>query len=228
MGVQLTLNGVLKYWYDANGNMTRRVENGMTYTQTWDVENRLSTVTVNGQTTTFTYDGDGQRVKEVEYQNDATFHRSAGACPAQNGCWAWTRQEAAGMAITVYTSNNRNFGVGAGEYTYQNAAHELGHAFAHRAGIQPYNDLQAEWDANLNFPRRDPANVNPNGNAGLRFTWQQSSDLSPNEEFADMFLGWAYGRWETDRNGTMTPAGQARSQWMTTNMAYWITLASGQ
>jgi len=42
------LNGVQKYWYDANGNMTQRVVAGQTY---------------NLSTATFTYDGDGKRVK---------------------------------------------------------------------------------------------------------------------------------------------------------------------
>jgi YD repeat-containing protein len=36
-----------------------RVEGGLTYTQTFDAENRLVSVTVNGQTTQFVYDGDG-------------------------------------------------------------------------------------------------------------------------------------------------------------------------
>jgi YD repeat-containing protein len=63
---------VQKHWYDANGNMTRRVElsgtQRMTYTQAWDIENRLSVVTntVTGLVTRFTYDGDGQRVKKTE------------------------------------------------------------------------------------------------------------------------------------------------------------------
>ena len=36
-----------------------------TSSQTWDAENRLQTVTVNGQTT-YTYDGDGHRVKKLQ------------------------------------------------------------------------------------------------------------------------------------------------------------------
>jgi uncharacterized protein RhaS with RHS repeats len=47
------------YTYDANGNMITRVENGLTYTQAFDIENRLVSVTVGGQTTSFQYDGDG-------------------------------------------------------------------------------------------------------------------------------------------------------------------------
>ena len=61
-----TAAGANTYSYDANGNMLTRAENGVTYTQTWDEENRLQTVTVVGQTTTYTYDGDGQRVKKVQ------------------------------------------------------------------------------------------------------------------------------------------------------------------
>jgi RHS repeat-associated protein len=58
------LNGVQKYWYDANGNMTTRKVGSDTYTQTWDYENRLTQVVKNGVTVaTFVYDGDGNRVK---------------------------------------------------------------------------------------------------------------------------------------------------------------------
>ncbi len=60
-----TLATHLKYTYDANGSMFTRSENGATYTQGWNQENRLQTVTVNGTTTTFTYDGDGVLVKKV-------------------------------------------------------------------------------------------------------------------------------------------------------------------
>jgi RHS repeat-associated protein len=60
------------YTYDANGNMTQRVENGLTYTQTFDAENRLISVTVSGQTTQFIYDGDGKRVKSIMNMGVAT------------------------------------------------------------------------------------------------------------------------------------------------------------
>jgi RHS repeat-associated protein len=59
------INGQQRYWYDANGNMTQRVENGKTYAQTFTAENKLHSVTVDGQTTTFVYDGDGNRVKRI-------------------------------------------------------------------------------------------------------------------------------------------------------------------
>ncbi|MEM7346260.1 MAG: hypothetical protein AAF485_18625, partial [Chloroflexota bacterium] len=62
------------YTYDANGNMISRTEDGITYTQTWDEENRLKTVswqeTVGSNTydyvTRFVYDGDGNRLLKIE------------------------------------------------------------------------------------------------------------------------------------------------------------------
>ncbi|HSJ56690.1 MAG TPA: Ig-like domain-containing protein, partial [Anaerolineae bacterium] len=51
--------------YDDNGNMTTRIVDGVTYEQTWDVENRLQSVTVGDDVTTFTYDGDGALVKKA-------------------------------------------------------------------------------------------------------------------------------------------------------------------
>jgi RHS repeat-associated protein len=55
------------YEYDANGNQTQRLVGSDTYEQSWDVENRLTEVKKNGNTVaTFTYDGNGVRVKKVE------------------------------------------------------------------------------------------------------------------------------------------------------------------
>jgi YD repeat-containing protein len=67
-----TAAGSNAYTYDANGNMTRRVElsgtQRITYTQAWDAENRLIAVTntTTLSATRFYYDGDGKRVKKVE------------------------------------------------------------------------------------------------------------------------------------------------------------------
>ena len=153
---------------------------------------------------------------------DVAFHQSASSCQDVHGvgCWAFT----ANPQITVYTN------VSQGRYTSQNAAHELGHLFAQRSGRQPYTDLRAEWDANPDFPRRDPNNIESRGYAGLYFGWQQTRDRTENEEFADMFLGWAYNRWEEmdPSTGELTDAGIARSNWMNTHMAEWIILAVAQ
>jgi len=54
--------------------MTQRVEGGLTYTQTFDAENRLISVTVSGQTTTFVYDGDGNLVKKINPNGSKTIY----------------------------------------------------------------------------------------------------------------------------------------------------------
>jgi YD repeat-containing protein len=45
-----------------NGNKISRTEGGVTYTQVFDAENRLISVTVGGQATQFLYDGSSYRV----------------------------------------------------------------------------------------------------------------------------------------------------------------------
>ena len=45
--------------------MTLRVVDGVTYSQTWDAENRLVQVISGTQTTQFVYDADGALVKKV-------------------------------------------------------------------------------------------------------------------------------------------------------------------
>jgi len=53
------------YGYDLNGNMTARMEASVTYTHSWDAQNRLSGVTAPGQATAWTYDADGARAIKV-------------------------------------------------------------------------------------------------------------------------------------------------------------------
>jgi RHS repeat-associated protein len=61
--VTSTSNGN-SYSYDANGNMTRRTVGRVTYTLTYDAENRLVGITQGGNfLALYTYDGDGNRVK---------------------------------------------------------------------------------------------------------------------------------------------------------------------
>ena len=62
------------YAYDANGNMITRVEGGLTYTQVFDAENRLISVTVSGQTTQFLYNGDGDLVKKTKPDGSKTLY----------------------------------------------------------------------------------------------------------------------------------------------------------
>ena len=46
----------------------------MTYTQTFDAENRLISVVVSGQTTSFVYDGDGNLVKKINPGGSKTLY----------------------------------------------------------------------------------------------------------------------------------------------------------
>jgi RHS repeat-associated protein len=57
----VTQVGSNNYTYDDNGNM----ESGGGRTITWDVETQPISITKDGVTTTFTYDGDGNRVKQM-------------------------------------------------------------------------------------------------------------------------------------------------------------------
>lgn len=51
----------VNYTYDANGNMTGRGTHVLAY----DLESRLSSVTIGSTTTSFVYDGNGARVKKI-------------------------------------------------------------------------------------------------------------------------------------------------------------------
>ena len=60
------LAGQQKYWYDANGNQTKRIVGTNTFDLTYDQENRLSQVKKNSvRVASFTYNGDGARIRSV-------------------------------------------------------------------------------------------------------------------------------------------------------------------
>ena len=58
----------------ASAGGIQRVEGGLTYTQTFDAENRLISVVVSGQTTSFIYDGDGNLVKKIKPDGSKTLY----------------------------------------------------------------------------------------------------------------------------------------------------------
>ena len=61
------VDGAQKYWYDENGNMTRRISSVGDHTLAYDAENRLTSITQTvggGFVASYVYDGDGVRVKE--------------------------------------------------------------------------------------------------------------------------------------------------------------------
>jgi YD repeat-containing protein len=57
------MSDVQKYWYNANGNVTRWIApRGTHISLSYDAENRLTGVS-GAATASYAYDGDGQRVK---------------------------------------------------------------------------------------------------------------------------------------------------------------------
>jgi YD repeat-containing protein len=64
-----------QYSYDANGNMTSRVENGQVYAQSFDAENRLVQVVAGGSlTTTYAYNAEGAMVRRVRPDCSSTLY----------------------------------------------------------------------------------------------------------------------------------------------------------
>ena len=79
-----------------------------------------------------------------------------------------------------------------------------------------------------NLQRGNDNDVRNYGFAGPRFGWQQSASTREGEILADMFIGWAYGQWQTQGDGRIHPAGQARETFMDSHMKNWIALAINQ
>ena len=103
--------------------------------------------------------------------------------------------------------------------------------------LTPYSELGrteivAEIDGELvhvsGLPDRGGYERTDLGYATLGSPWQQHSirwdanGNTPNEDFADMFLGWAFDGFSDDA------AGAARYDWMDANMPEWIAQASGE
>ena len=79
-------------------------------------------------------------------------------------------------------------------------AHEIGHAFHNAYG---------RWypDGNVYNP------------SGFDQHYANRSSNAPEEIFADMFVGWVYGKWATDPlTAKLSDAGKAKSDYMQTYM----------
>jgi RHS repeat-associated protein len=112
-GLRFFVNGgatqtVGSYAYDANGNMTSRAEYGVTYTQNWNEDNKLSSVSSNGASTTFAYDADGNRIKKTE-SGSVSFSDNFGGLDTAS--WGYNTAfnavvDEAGQKIVRLTSDN--------------------------------------------------------------------------------------------------------------------------
>ena len=122
------------------------------------------------------------------------------------------------------------------------ATHELGHYFEWRINdIVGSNYVRNQLGEDTQIQRRGIDNRKKTyGFYGVLYGWQQSpvkytfdaegnkiAVPSTGEEFADMFLGWNYNKWELENPNdetVLSKAGEARSNFMDRNMAFWIAL----
>jgi RHS repeat-associated protein len=113
----------------------------------------------------------------------------------------------------------------ASERARNNVVHELGHVLNNLLWTIPAQLLEATqyqtWGAyqcyyEEGFPHRVEGSDESYGFAspGWDRTWQMDNAANSNEEFADMFLGWVFNRWEVAQSGGFTDAGAARAGWM--------------
>jgi RHS repeat-associated protein len=93
--------------------------------------------------------------------------------------------------------------------------HELGHIFNQIMNWTPANGLPGAL-----YRAGENDHIDGNGGyfgfAGGFQSWQYGSANSGSEVFADMFLGWIYGKWES------THIGSDRRTYMTANMSIWL------
>ena len=82
--------------------------------------------------------------------------------------------------------------------------HELGHAFDKITGMS----LDMPGDMK-----------NRNGFFGPVSSWQLSSETKYTEIYADMFVGWVYGKWETYQ-GRLTDDARAKADFMALTVSY--------
>lgn len=118
-------------------------------------------------------------------------------------------------------------------WVYQNGAvndtrfivHELGHAFENAlqeiVGHKPPRATLANIQSNdSTFPNRFVAGqASPYGFAGQFPGWQQSQQADAYEEFADMYIGWTFNKWDEGS------AGRQRANFMSHYMPLWVDMA---
>jgi len=155
------------YSYDANGNMGTRTEILGTYTQTFDVENRLTKVTreagANDQIAEFYYDADGNRILTI-YKTGPTetsrvytpYPDYEESVPATGGVTKRVSYFLAGqlIAVRVITATTNNY--------YYAFADQLGNvAGYYKVDDQFLSNSLARYDPYGVYRTEPPASVNP-------------------------------------------------------------------
>ena len=164
------------------------------------------------------------------YGGSVNFNKTGQSCldaTGYSGCWGSSTGR---NGVDVYTD--------AGDYLVGDvhwAVHELGHSYVSAVGSfgeQKFtlpSLLDAVQKAGNGFPDRPPGIDRDStwGFAGGRWEWQRSSNGAASEEFADMYLGWVYNQWEMEA-GSLSVAGQQRSDFMNALMPYTLDIAIGR
>jgi len=132
-----------------------------------------------------------------------------GNCPECQGVGAYTY----GARKIGFASMVGTWVPDSGWIRTNHVIHELGHAFNNRLWVVSSSrnyrlgefELGNRQAQDPNFPDRsdgqDPGDYGFAGPFGAWGGWQPSTDGSPGEEFADMFIGWTYQRFSRDRWG---------------------------
>jgi RHS repeat-associated protein len=133
-----------------------------------------------------------------------------------------------GNFFTAYNTmtQNRRLNFSVAEAYYRNfIVHETGHLFDN--ALYAATNVQAR-----NAVVGDLINYDTDGAHGYYMMrndpsgeqWQFRGSNENYENFADMFLGWVYSKWEQDPSGNsrLTQMGQMRSDFMDTHMSRWI------
>jgi RHS repeat-associated protein len=127
-------------------------------------------------------------------------------------CYGYTKDSHTTQFYSKYLNAEGNE-ISTPPLTKSLVTHELGHAFNQRLNSAPYYALADRPDLL----------VRPDGfhQEEVSYTWQLSDSLDPSEIFADMFLGWVYSSWGSDRLGPV------RAEFMV-KMDEWIIQAAQQ
>ena len=162
----------------------------------------------------------GEEAFMFVYGGSVTFNRTGGSCKDDDRntigvCGARTEGR---NLITVYTD--------ADAITHKShwARHELGHAFVYAVGKSGTVTRLTQAITNNPYLGREADPALDYGFASTQISprsWQQSTleaGTAHSEIWADMYLGWTSNAWATNRDGSFTARGQARSNFMNSAM----------
>jgi RHS repeat-associated protein len=120
--IAIESGGMNTYTYDANGNMTCRIENSVTYTHAYNAENRASSISKRNTNCTgtiieswsFAYDGDGTRVMTAHFTgtqgtpDSVTSYYMGGAYEVKDGA-AKKYYSIAGMMVATQDASGLQY-----------------------------------------------------------------------------------------------------------------------